>query len=134
MVCPKCGKQIDGANINVAQDMAFCAPCGEMHKISALTAAATSVQTAAPQAKTQFCTKCGAQLNNGIKFCAGCGSPVTAAQAFPVHQQTAAYQQAVPSRGGTQRFTILLVASILGIAFPLVVVLIVRFINQTLYF
>jgi len=79
LTCPKCGKQIDGANINVAQDMAFCAPCGEMHKISALTAAAPSVQTAAPQAKTQFCTKCGAQLNDGIKFCAGCGSPVGAA-------------------------------------------------------
>ena len=67
LTCPKCGKQIDSASVNVAQDMAFCAPCGEMHKISVLTAAAV-------QAKPQFCPKCGAQLDAGTQFCTACGS------------------------------------------------------------
>ena len=60
LTCPKCGKQIEGTAVNVAQDVAFCASCGEVHKISALTAqqnipppqpAQDPVQPAQPQAQ-----------------------------------------------------------------------------------
>jgi large subunit ribosomal protein L7/L12 len=35
--CPKCGKEIDSANINIAKDIAFCASCGEVYNISKLS-------------------------------------------------------------------------------------------------
>jgi hypothetical protein len=66
VTCPKCGQPIAPASINVAQDVAFCAACGEMHRLSVLSAAAPSAQTAA--------------------------MPQTPAQ--PVYQQTTQYQQA----------------------------------------
>jgi uncharacterized membrane protein YhaH (DUF805 family) len=47
LTCPKCGKQIENANINIAQDVAFCAPCGEMHKVSVL-AGAPAAQSVPP--------------------------------------------------------------------------------------
>ena len=110
--CPKCGKQIDSASVNVAQDMAFCAPCGEMHKISVLTAAAPvtepqisheeitepaakkpiseSVQPPVPASSaSRFCTKCGAQINDGVKFCVKCGSPVSSPVQIAVPAETA---------------------------------------------
>ena len=51
LTCPKCGKQIENANINIAQDVAFCAPCGEMHKVSVLASAPASAPAAAPVAQ-----------------------------------------------------------------------------------
>ena len=36
LICPKCKKQIESSNINIVKDVAFCAPCGEIHKISVL--------------------------------------------------------------------------------------------------
>ena len=36
LVCPKCGNEIDKNTVNIAQDVVFCAPCGVVHKLSAL--------------------------------------------------------------------------------------------------
>ena len=33
-----------------------------------------------------FCTNCGQQLNNGVKFCIGCGTP-TGRQSQVTHQE-----------------------------------------------
>ena len=77
--CPKCGKQIDSANINVAQDMAFCAPCGELHKISLLAAPPGPVtDSASVNLPELVCAKCGTSLREGAKFCDECGAPVEA--------------------------------------------------------
>jgi len=43
--CPKCGKEIDSANINIAKDIAFCASCGEVYNISKLTVESTVEST-----------------------------------------------------------------------------------------
>jgi uncharacterized membrane protein YhaH (DUF805 family) len=54
VICPKCGQPIAAANINVARDAAFCAACGEMHRLSVLSASAPPAQTAAmPQTPAQ---------------------------------------------------------------------------------
>jgi uncharacterized membrane protein YhaH (DUF805 family) len=54
LTCPKCGQPIGAVNVNVAQDAAFCAACGEMHKLSALTAAAQNAPAAQfPQTPAQ---------------------------------------------------------------------------------
>lgn len=35
-----------------------------------------------------FCSKCGKELTDGVKFCPACGAPVTAAQKQPDAQST----------------------------------------------
>lgn len=58
-VCPKCGKAVSGK---------FCSDCG--------------VEAVDPNAKEEVkCSKCGAVLADGAKFCVECGTPVAEAPA-----------------------------------------------------
>ncbi|MDR0843506.1 MAG: zinc ribbon domain-containing protein [Acidobacteriota bacterium] len=41
-----------------------------------------------------FCTKCGENVAEGVKFCTGCGNPMTAAT--PATPVTPAFQQSAP--------------------------------------
>ena len=86
LICPKCGKKIEGTNVNIAQDIAFCAPCGEVHKLSALVnrdpvsvdISESQPQLEQPQAEHQttgICTNCGKPLNHEEQFCTSCGTP-----------------------------------------------------------
>jgi len=53
LICPKCGKEISESTVNIAQDAAFCVPCGVIHKISVLIAQQTAVPTQATQIPEQ---------------------------------------------------------------------------------
>ena len=82
--CPKCGKQIDNASINIAQDAAFCAPCGAIHKVSELVATAQAATGfVSVGAAALICTKCRTQLREDAQFCDKCGAPVGAAEPAP---------------------------------------------------
>jgi uncharacterized membrane protein YhaH (DUF805 family) len=74
--CPKCSQPIAAGNINVAQDIAFCAACGEVHKVSVLVnqQPVETVVTAPPP--VPFCSNCGTKLDEGDNFCDNCGAKV----------------------------------------------------------
>ena len=49
-----------------------------------------------------YCTKCGTQVADGVKFCTSCGSPMRAAQPQPQPQPQQQAQQAYAQQPYTQ--------------------------------
>ncbi len=82
MLCPKCGAQLSDSAV-------ICRACGAMLPEQPVAPKApyppasqpaeptASVQPAAPRT----CTKCGAPLDDGVRFCTNCGAPHTGAAA-----------------------------------------------------
>ena len=76
MLCPKCGAQLSDSAV-------ICRACGAMLPEQPVAPKApyppasqpaeptASVQPAAPRT----CTKCGAPLDDGVRFCTNCGAP-----------------------------------------------------------
>ena len=95
MLCPKCGAQLSDSAV-------ICRACGAMLPEQPVAPKApyppasqpaeptASAQPAAPRA----CPKCGAPLDDGVRFCTNCGAPVPErpdpAQSVPPRQDTAA--------------------------------------------
>ncbi len=78
--CPAC-------HAEVSAQTAFCTNCGhDMH------APAPMASSTAPA----FCTNCGRQNAPGVRFCAGCGSPLTSAAAPASSMQSGQYPPQYP--------------------------------------
>ena len=95
MLCPKCGAQLSDSAV-------ICRACGAMLPEQPAAPKAPyppASQPAEPTASAQpaaprTCTKCGAPLDDGVRFCTNCGAPVPErpdpAQSVPPRQDTAA--------------------------------------------
>jgi len=81
-LCTKCGAQLK-------EGLQFCTMCGtpveaaEVDTTQAEQATTPPPEVIAPQTKIVFCTKCGAQLKEGLQFCTMCGMPVGAVATAP---------------------------------------------------
>lgn len=82
MLCPKCGAQLSDSAV-------ICRACGAMlpeQPVAPKAPYPPASQPAEPTASTQpaaprTCTKCGAPLDDGVRFCTNCGAPHTGAAA-----------------------------------------------------
>ena len=95
MLCPKCGAQLSDSAV-------ICRACGAMlpeQPVAPKAPYPPASQPAEPTASAQpaaprTCTKCGAPLDDGVRFCTNCGAPVPErpdpAQSAPPRQDTAA--------------------------------------------
>lgn len=95
MICPKCGAQLSDSAV-------ICRACGAMLPEHALPSqqpyqptqqpAGNAAQNASNAPRT--CARCGAPLEDGMRFCTNCGAPVPErpdpAQSVPPRQDTAA--------------------------------------------
>lgn len=95
MICPKCGAQLSDSAV-------ICRVCGAMLPEHALPSqqpyqpaqypAGSAAQNASNAPRT--CARCGAPLEDGMRFCTNCGAPVPErpdpAQSVPPRQDTAA--------------------------------------------
>jgi hypothetical protein len=99
------------AGINVAQDVAFCAACGEMHKLSVLSAAAASAPET-PAARTApvpetpvqagFAQEARIPIQNAVHFSQSLETPPPQAAPIPQYQQQPAVY-APPYQGQYQQ-------------------------------
>ena len=77
MLCPKCGAQLSDSAV-------ICRACGAMlpeQPVAPKAPYPPASQPAEPTASAQpaaprTCTKCGAPLDDGVRFCTNCGAPV----------------------------------------------------------
>ena len=95
MLCPKCGAQLSDSAV-------ICRACGAMlpeQPVAPKAPYPPASQPAEPTASAQpaaprTCPKCGAPLDDGVRFCTNCGAPVPErpdpAQSVPPRQDTAA--------------------------------------------
>ena len=82
MLCPKCGAQLSDSAV-------ICRACGAMlpeQPVAPKAPYPPASQPAEPTASAQpaaprTCTKCGAPLDDGVRFCTNCGAPHTGAAA-----------------------------------------------------
>lgn len=76
MLCPKCGAQLSDSAV-------ICRACGAMlpeQPVAPKAPYPPASQPAEPTASAQpaaprTCTKCGAPLDDGVRFCTNCGAP-----------------------------------------------------------
>lgn len=76
MLCPKCGAQLSDSAV-------ICRACGAMlpeQPVAPKAPYPPASQPAEPAASAQpaaprTCTKCGAPLDDGVRFCTNCGAP-----------------------------------------------------------
>ena len=103
MLCPKCGAQLSDSAV-------ICRACGAMLPEQPVAPKApyppasqpaeptASVQPAAPRT----CTKCGAPLDDGVRFCTNCGAPAPepSAPSDTTRSASAGPAQSVPPQQG----------------------------------
>lgn len=90
-------RQCIACHSEVPVSSAFCTNCGQT-----MQSAATPAPVAAAPA---FCTNCGMQNAPGVRFCGGCGSPLTAGTPAPqtmYPQQSGVYGQ--PAQYGQPQY------------------------------
>lgn len=103
MLCPKCGAQLSDSAV-------ICRACGAMlpeQPVAPKAPYPPASQPAEPTASTQpaaprTCTKCGAPLDDGVRFCTNCGAPAPepSAPSDTTRSASAGPAQSVPPQQG----------------------------------
>ena len=103
MLCPKCGAQLSDSAV-------ICRACGAMlpeQPVAPKAPYPPASQPAEPTASAQpaaprTCTKCGAPLDDGVRFCTNCGAPAPepSAPSDTTRSASAGPAQSVPPQQG----------------------------------
>ena len=104
MLCPKCGAQLSDSAV-------ICRACGAMlpeQPVAPKAPYPPTSQPAEPTASAQpaaprTCTKCGAPLDDGVRFCTNCGAPAPepSAPSDTTRSASAGPAQSVPPQQDT---------------------------------